>query len=86
MKSVDYWCSEAVRLANPRPDANWATMKDPMAWLIEQIQKDAAQVDAARDEEIAKLREALQKARNTLAGIGYPGLARNICDPALEGK
>lgn len=45
--------------------------------------------DAAKDEcadEIERLREALQKARNTLSGLGFPKIASDICDPALKEK
>ena len=38
------------------------------------------------EEENNRLREALHKARNTLGGLGFPKIASDICDSALEGK
>lgn len=37
-------------------------------------------------EEILRLLKALHKARNTLCGLGFPKIASDICDSALEGK
>lgn len=36
------------------------------------------------EKRVKKLAEALQKAKNTISGLGYPSIAEDICGPALK--
>ena len=50
---------------------------------LEDGQKRAIARAEAAEKRVAELEAALQKARNTLGGLGYAKIAQDICDDAL---
>ena len=60
-------------------------LKKEIEWHEEENSRLRAEVQW-HEEENNRLREALHKARNTLGGLGFPKIASDICDSALEGK